>query len=438
METILGIHFGDHTSENFREHISKILEKGGLKEKYMSHLLSENSLHAYSYAYTSELVDETNNYQVAEQLGDLSLNKFIVWYIYERFPQLKCAEGVKIAARLRINYGSKNSFCKIAESLGFWDYITAPNSIRQRKKKNLLEDVFEAMIGTTETLLDEEFNIGTGYACVYKILKGIFDEMNISLKYEDLYDAKTRLKELFDIHNGKLGPLIYEETKEETCTTSYVYRLEGASYQTRPDGTVNMSKITGNYKKILLGKGTASLKSDAQQFGAESALKTLAKQGVVKYAPRIYAKFSNGENVQEIKHMNEEVLKICGENSKINELFPTKGKSKYQNKYISSALTKFCRVRDYPGIKACLKLGADPNVLDSDGMSALDNLLVGDFRPKLVDRVIGKFCISCVPVVHRGVIDRYFKGLGYDKILLGKVKILQDYEITQQVVEDSE
>ena len=63
--------------------------------------------------------------QIKKQMGDLTINKFIVNYSYKRFPQLKCTEGVKVVARLRINYGSRQSFSEIAEKLGIWNYISA-------------------------------------------------------------------------------------------------------------------------------------------------------------------------------------------------------------------------------------------------------------------------------------------------------------------------
>jgi dsRNA-specific ribonuclease len=406
METIPGIYFGPRNSE-FKMHIESILKKGNMKQKYIDFLTCEKSMEAYSAAYTSELVDENNNYQVMEQLGDLSGNKFIVWYIYQRFPQLRCAEGVKVAARVRINYGSKNSFCRIAEQLGCWKFITATNELRQRKKKSLLEDVFEAFIGTTEFLVDSEYRIGVGYACIYKILKSIFDELVISIRYEDLYDPKTRLKELFDIHSDSLGPLVYEEEKGERFTTSFVYRLDGAKYQTRPDGTINMSKFCGQYRKILIASGMAALKADAQQSAALAALERLATQGFVKHAPAIYARFALKEEKKVTT--KEDILKICGKTENIDELFPTRGKSKYQSKYMSTVLVKYCRNRDYEGIKICLNMGANPNVLDSDGMSATDVLLIGPVRPKNIRRILSKFLkTEDKLIIHKGVKTTYF------------------------------
>ena len=206
-----GIYFGPR-SEEFKRFILRILLKGNIHKRYIAALMTPEAMKQFGNAFTSELVDEQNNYQVFEQLGDLSGNKFIVGYMYRRFPQLRNSRCVKIVARLRINYGAKESFSKIAGKLDFWKYITAPIDLRKRKMKPLLEDVFEAFLGALEMILDDAIRIGVGYAVVYDILKILFDEIPISLKYEDLYDSKTRLKELFDAYKDKLGIIKFEET----------------------------------------------------------------------------------------------------------------------------------------------------------------------------------------------------------------------------------
>ena len=144
---------------------------------------------------------------------------------------------------------------------------TFNQTIRYEKKK-LLEDTFEAFIGVTELMIDEKIRHNVGYAIVYEILHSVFETVNISLKYEDLYDAKTRLKELFDLYNkgdSNIGTLQYEETKdlETRLTTSLVYQ-----------------KISPTHR-VLLGQGVASLKADAQQRAA-SAQAFLGRPGCMQ------------------------------------------------------------------------------------------------------------------------------------------------------------
>ena len=260
---------------DFQYLIRKILKNARLKEHYIDILLNEDGMKQYGIAFTSSSANENCNYEVYEQLGDLSANKFIVSYMYKKFPKLRCSECVKIVARLRILYGSKQTFSTIAENLGFWNFISTSEEQRNTEKKKLLEDTFEAFIGVTEFLIDEKIRNGVGYAIVYDILSNVFDSIKISLKYEDLYDSKTRLKELFDFYNkgdSNIGTLQYEETKdfESRLTTSLVYQ-----------------KINP-YERILLGQGVASLKADAQQRAAAAAINKMNSRGYIKEVPKIY------------------------------------------------------------------------------------------------------------------------------------------------------
>jgi dsRNA-specific ribonuclease len=239
--------------------LKKTFALAKLKPHYVNLLLSHED--EYEQAFTSDSFDPNRNYQIYEFLGDGVANAFLVWYFYRRFPQLDCSDGVKILARLKINFGAKKSFASIADRLGFWPYIRASDEEKAIERESLLEDVFEAFVGLTTKLLDDEFEIGVGYGIVYEILKEIFDEMDVSLEHEDLYDAKTRLKELFDAVPA-LGKVKYEAT----ATKVVVYRIQGSN-------------------KVYLGEGEGRLKGDREQRAAEQALELLRNEGYVKRKP---------------------------------------------------------------------------------------------------------------------------------------------------------
>ena len=416
-----GIYLGSR-GDDFKEFITKLLKFGKLKSRYVNMLTDDESMKVYSAAFTSELVDPENNYQVLEQIGDLSGNKIIVNYMYEKFPQLDCAEGVKVVARLRINYGAKQCFSEIARKLGFWEFISATNELRHHKMKPLLEDVFEAFIGATERILDKRKRVGVGYAIVYDILASILDDMDISLKYEDLYDAKTRLKELFDTYESSLGPLIYKEHKRDQITVSTVFRVNGGKYQEKPDCTVNRKRIIGG-QYIKIGEGTAALKSDAQQNAALAAIAFLAKQGWSKPVPKIYQRFSCGVesdiNDRSSDSSDNELLDynnlkdLWGDD--VNVMQSTKEKSKYQNKYQSTPISLYTRKRNINCISRCLDMGADPNISDSDGMYPIDLLFIGKTDVTTVKNILTiilnkqKKCKDNSSIkIHSQVFDMYF------------------------------
>lgn len=278
------IYFGSR-GDDFRQFIQNMLKRGKINNKYTELLTNERSMKLYGEAFTAQSADPYRNCEVLEQLGDLSVNKFIVSYMYNRFPQINCVEGVKVAARLRINYGSKDVFFSIANSLGFCPFISASVEERERKIKPLTEDAFEAFFGATEKILDDKFRIGVGYAIVYDILANIFDEIEISLRYEDLYDNKTRLKELFDINSNVLGELLYDNDKPEgeKLTTSKVYRIVGGVTEGKKK---NKRIVGGNW--YLIGTGKAALQINAEQKAAEEALKTMKRQGYSKPVSDFY------------------------------------------------------------------------------------------------------------------------------------------------------
>ena len=406
-----GIYLGSRGSD-FKALISSLLRKGGLKSKYIEMLTDPEAMKIYGCAFTSELVDTVNNYQVLEQVGDLSGNKFIVNYMYERFPHLDCAEGVKVVARLRINYGAKESFCEIARKLGFWEFISATNDLRQRKMKPLLEDVFEAFLGATERILDSRKRVGVGYAIVHDILASIFNEMDISLRYEDLYDAKTRLKELFDLHESSLGPLVYKEQKQDMITFVTAFRVHGGKYAEKTDKfgniTVDKKRIVGG-KYIKIGEGSAALKADGEQNAAAAALDLLKKQGWSKPVPSVYTRFNNASDEKEASLDTQTIKKLWG--SDMNALQTTREKSKYQSKYQSTPLALYCRTRKIDGVKACLDLGADHNVPDSEGMFPTDLLFIGKTDESVVKKILKRmFKKTDTLKMHQQVFTVYFTG----------------------------
>jgi len=269
---------------DFKEMIVGLLRKGKLKSKYIDLLTNDQNMREYDKAFTAASANQDSNYEIYEQIGDLTANKFIVWYTYKRFPQLNCPLGVKVVARIRINYGARQSFAQIGENLGFWPFISASDDDRGRKKKDLLEDCVESFIGVTEYIIDSAFRPGVGYGIVYDILSSIFDDIEISIKYEDLYDPKTRLKELFDAFPN-LGTWAYVDTRDDLLATSSIYLV--------PPNAPKPAKQNNNPNRnwVLLGTGKAAKKADAQQRAAEIGLQALNNKGYVKAVPDEYKTF---------------------------------------------------------------------------------------------------------------------------------------------------
>ena len=290
-----------YTSDNFKKLITSFLNRGKLKDKYIDTLTSPENMKLFGQAFTAASADPEKNYEIFEQLGDLSANKFIVSYAYKRFPQLKCPKGVKVAARLRINYGSKDSFSEIADKLGFWNYISAAEDgsdkkakYRGRHKDDLLEDVLEAIIGCTEQILDEEYMPGVGYAIVYDILVSIFDDINISLNYVDLYDAITRMKETFDMFGDQIGKFKFIDSRNEhgAVTTLYQIPVNAANKKPRKTFYQGENVYRPNLGWLKIGSGAGIKKKSAQQIAAEEGILEITRlYDKTKQIPNEYLQF---------------------------------------------------------------------------------------------------------------------------------------------------
>ncbi len=269
------IYTGDR-GDKFVNMLTGLLRRGKLKDQYISQILA-NGLEVYDQAFTHPTANAENNYEHLELLGDSIVNCCIVWYLNRRFPQLNCPKGVKVIARLKINLVSKKTFADFGKNLDFWNFVTADEDTRNTKMKKTLEDVFEAFFGATQKLIDSEIRMGAGYAICYNIIASLFDDLPISLKYEDLYDAKTRLKEVFDaFKDSGIGKLQYSSERIDRHTYVTVSR-------------VYVNQNSGRKVKTILGKGSAALKADAEQKAAKNAITKLTSEGeFIKPVPEFY------------------------------------------------------------------------------------------------------------------------------------------------------
>ena len=290
------------TDSKFRTLISTILSKyGRLNKKTIETILNSDydgktGLQLYGQGFTHKSIHDEENYEYFEWIGDSTANNCICWYLTQRFPQLKQPKAVKILARLKANLGSKHTFEKLSEKLGFWDFISSGMDemkkggevivyeVRQRKKKDLLEDTLESFIGVTNTLIDHNIGDGIGFKICYNIIKYLYDDMEISLAYTDLWDPITRLKEIFDMYcerglGGKFSKKNIEAVEIENQNDEY--------------STWN---VTITYKeagqKYVLGNGKHAKKKEAEQMAAKASIEILNKSGYVKEEDPIYKKIN--------------------------------------------------------------------------------------------------------------------------------------------------
>ena len=250
--------------DEFRTFITGLLSKSKLKSKYVDVLTDAESMDVYTQVFTHISIDQVANYERFEILGDVTCNKFLVWYFSRRFSKLFSTAGVKILAELKIKYGSKIMFAPIARENGFTPFISAIKGEFDVSETSLCEDVFEAFIGATEFLLDLRIRPGVGYAICYNILEAFFDGKYIGISYQELHPPISRMKELFDKRDVQATFGCNHTDKQKlTYTTSY-----------GDDGTYR-STITTAPRGIVLGIGIGASKVAAENCAASNALLNL-------------------------------------------------------------------------------------------------------------------------------------------------------------------
>lgn len=205
-----------------KEFIRNTFKHVNLQDKYLQVL--ENSIKYYQIAFVSKDFNPIENYELYEYIGDSEINNAIVWYFYKKYPQLRCVSEIKTLTRLKNLYVSTDSFSQLAIDLNFEPYIKHKEEDSHNRFK-LLEDVFEAFIGVTKIILDSHFNsVGIASQVIYNFIEPLFDKKEISLDYNILFDAKTRLKELFDqqvILRQKYGKPVYEYDSHKSESILY-------------------------------------------------------------------------------------------------------------------------------------------------------------------------------------------------------------------------
>lgn len=276
--------------ERFKTFLYSLLKKGKIKDKYINYLLEDIDM--YKKAFTNPTADPNCNYEILEKIGDSTCNKIIMWHIYRKYPKLESKpQGLMVFSRLFHTLQSTETFSKLALELGFEQFISVGwmrvkdkyEEVMKIKRNGVLEDCFEAFFGTTELIIDRKIKEGVGYTICNEIFKGILRESKAfsfpSIRYEDLFDPITRLKELFDYNFegfGKLGKYSYEDLLENEETKLKTIQIV-------------YTKLSG--EKFIVGVGSGSLKEKAKAVAAEKALEYFRRQGFQKKAPYDYKDF---------------------------------------------------------------------------------------------------------------------------------------------------
>jgi len=206
----------------YRNFVIKIMvERCNIKLSEAERYTDESAMTLFVRAMTHDSVNPTqrwNNYEMMEHMGDVTVNKATTWYLKNRFPDIvkRGDEGVQIISKQEALLKSKMYLAKYAEILGLHEFIRyRPLEFEYIQEKvtgvkrvvmdrSMKEDVFEAFFCCLEEVIDtKEGMVGVGYSVCFKLMSGIYDKQYIPTTLYELVDAKTQLKEVFDIRKPR-------------------------------------------------------------------------------------------------------------------------------------------------------------------------------------------------------------------------------------------
>jgi len=214
--------------------LTQILEKrSGMRPDSISKYLdNDQNMTQLMYAFTHKSYDPINNYEYYETLGDVTLNKCVVWYLHKRFPSIRSSENPsRVMTSLKTKNISAFVFSKLADFLQLEKYIRYRPIFDIKKRRTIVidnkmkTDVFESLFGTLEDIINNtEQMMGIGEVPIYNILSTLIDQIkHISLNIEDLVDDKSKISEIFSkMKDTAEHQFVYKEVLKPNITNPEV------------------------------------------------------------------------------------------------------------------------------------------------------------------------------------------------------------------------
>lgn len=299
----------------FKTFIKDIVRKRcKLKEKlFKKYFDNEESWNLVRQAFIHKSLGMVN-YELLEFEGDVVLNMSAVQYLRMKFPKII---NVAWNTRLKHTLISSKVLADIAIKNGFTKFISSSKELYEEISKYpdkkdstefmaMNEDTVEALCGAITRIINnnapKSVASGISYQACYNMISSFLDEIKISIKYEDVFDAKSRLKALFDIQqwSSSKGCTIGDNLKtynlqdprnpalRDQAMNTYMRSLErGMKLDENITNTTDRFLTMGYvclhgdpYRKTFISAATSNRKLDAEKKVCEKMIDFLKKRGI--------------------------------------------------------------------------------------------------------------------------------------------------------------
>lgn len=296
----------------FKEMVVKLLrDNGRLRDENIAKYTTPRHMEMFRAAFIHKSTPSSYNYELMEFLGDARIDSITAQYIHKRFPEVR-REGILTPMKHRLKSGKQLG--QFGHDAGFFRWVRfAPGTTKGKAFQTLvsckvyfksdspteddvrafidkkiseregdaddffeefgeytalLEDVFEAFIGTLIEVIDGVEPMGVSHVVAYNIITSFLDTVEIELSREWIVDPYTRLKEMYyDVNKWSIKELTDVTYDADKCTH-----------------TATMFRYDGKFKRVLT-TATARGQSLATRYAAAKAIEVVSRMKDAKGQP---------------------------------------------------------------------------------------------------------------------------------------------------------
>jgi len=270
---------------DFKTFIVSLLVRLSLRAESVALLTDEESMIEFSRAFTHKSWSKSFNYERYEFLGDTIVNDAVALYIGKTFPEI---QNVAWMTRIKHTLISKKFLARLAIRAKFLGHVrfgaelaslvVVPHTEKRPNKEylSLLEDTFEAFIGCLREVVNRKSSPAVGAIVAQSMVCSFLRKEEIPIKYDEIFDPKSRLKEIYDKFHwgfsvrgaGKPGSefasMVTSRQKDGSCVV-FVYGYPLGNQQRSPSNRTLLSTAKGSTKDVT------------EQEAAQRALVVLAR-----------------------------------------------------------------------------------------------------------------------------------------------------------------
>ncbi len=273
--------------QTFIDELKKLFEVS-IPSQYVDYLLSDSCLPYFITAFTHTSADLNNNFLFLKTIGHVSCQKSLVWYLFRKYKSAFHGQKLYTILKNTLSDAKKLGFIINNYFSSLFNYVSIEESYRNMlavhqdmkeyekdeitiERNELLQEIFEAIFGAVEFLLDK-YKLGTGNIIVYNWFVKLFDSYvtieTYGMNMDAMKDPKNKINDLFLV-NSAAGKVEYRSDIDPVRSTELTKRYITELWQT----------IGSN--SFIIGRGQHKIKSISEKNAAINALKNIKQKGLV-------------------------------------------------------------------------------------------------------------------------------------------------------------